>query len=437
MEVTTESVRKWVETMAARVSEGDFWWSLGAAGLTTGAAFLILLVIRFLFRRVYARIESWRGKRIHPIRFQKQEVLSADETTNAVLGIARLVALTTYLLLAYVFLNSIFKLFPVTADLGDRLLGLLFEALETVSSAVVGYLPSLVFLVVLVALGRWLIRIERLIFTGIAINRIRIRGFDSDWAWPTFKIVRFLTIAFLLVVAFPYLPGSASPAFQAVSVFFGVLVSLGSSGAVADVVSGIVLTYTRAFQIGDRVKIADAQGDVFEKTLFVTRVRTVKNVDITIPNALVMSNHIINFSGQARRGQLILHTTVTIGYDVPPERAAELLLEAARATEGIVEEPAPFISHKALDDFYVHYELNAYTKDAKRMGFTYSDLHLAILEKFTEAGVEIASPHLSAVRDGNRIQLPDDHLPKDYNPAAFRILPLRAFRSDGGAGSNG
>jgi small-conductance mechanosensitive channel len=220
-------------------------------------------------------------------------------------------------------------------------------------------------------------------------------------------------------------------------VFFGVLVSVGSSGAVADVVSGIVLTYTRAFHMGDRVRIADAEGDVLEKTLFVTRVRTTKNVDITIPNALVMSNHIINFSAQARRGGLILHTTVTIGYDVLPARVCELLIAAARETESILDTPEPFVSQTALGDFYVHYELNAHTKDAKRMGITYSDLHRAILDKFNEAGVEIASPHLSSVRDGNQTQLPDDYLPKDYKPAAFRILPLRAFRSDGGTGSGG
>lgn len=419
--------------MIHQVEQGDFWWALAAAGLTTALALVVYLSVRFFFGRISKKIDSWRGAVIGPIRFQRQEVLSADETTNAVLGAVRVVAVVTYLLLAYVYLNSVFKLFPVTAGIADRLIGHLLSAAGLILGGLLSYVPSLVFLAVLFALGRWVIRIEKLIFSGIAIQRIRITGFDADWAWPTFKIVRFLTIAFFLVVAFPYLPGSTSPAFQAVSVFFGVLVSLGSSGAVADVVSGIVLTYTRAFHMGDRVRIADAEGDVLEKTMFVTRVRTTKNVDITIPNALVMSNHIINFSAQARNGGLILHTTVTIGYDVPPDRVSALLIEAAKETESILATPEPFVSQTALDDFYVHYELNAHTTDAKRMGITYSDLHRSILDKFNEAGVEIASPHLSAVRDGNQVQLPDDHLPKDYKPAAFRILPLRAIRGDTGS----
>ncbi len=435
MGAQTRTIRAWIERMVEQVSRGDFWWAAAAAGMVSAVALFVYLLARFVFSRISRRVEEWRGTVLGPIRFQRQEVLSADETTNAILGAVRLVAAVSYLLLAYVYLNTVFKLFPATAGLADRLFGHLIEALEIIVYGLVGYAPSLVFLLVLAALGRWIIRIERLVFSGIAIKRIGINGFDADWAWPTFKITRFLTIAFLLVVAFPYLPGSTSPAFQAVSVFFGVLVSLGSSGAVADVVSGIVLTYTRAFHIGDRVNIADAQGDVMEKTLFVTRVRTVKNVDVTIPNALVMSNPIVNFSAQARQNQLILHSTVTIGYDAPPARVCELLVAAAHQTEGILDSPEPFVNQKALDDFYVHYEINGYTKDARGMARTYSDLHRAILDQFHAAGVEIASPHISAVRDGSDPQMPEEYLPRDYRPAALRILPLGAFRGGGRGGS--
>ncbi len=429
MSETDLSLREWIEKLIERVGQGDFWWALAAAGLISAAALLLLLILRFLFGRISKRIESWRGTVIGPVRFQRQEVLSAEETTNLATGFVRLVAASTYLLLAYVYLNAVFKLFPATASIADQLIGHLMNAAGTILSSVAGYLPSLIFLGVLFALGRWVIHIERLIFSGLAIKRIHISGFDAEWAWPTFKIVRFLTITFFLVVAFPYLPGSTSPAFQAVSVFVGVLVSLGSSGAVADVVSGVVLTYTRAFHMGDRVRIADAEGDILEKTLFVTRIRTPKNVDITIPNALVMSNHIINFSAQARTGRLVLHTTVTIGYDVSPETVSALLVEAAKETKGILDTSEPFVLQNSLDDFYVHYELNAATNDAKGMSNTYSELHGRILAKFHEAGIEIASPHLSSVRDGNPVQIPDTYLPKDYKPAAFRILPLRALRA--------
>ena len=192
-------------------------------------------------------------------------------------------------------------------------------------------------------------------------------------------------------------------------------------------VAGVVLTYMRPFRIGDRVKIADTMGDIMEKTLLVTRVRTIKNVDVSIPNAMVLGSHIINFSSSAKERGLILHTTVTIGYDVPWKKVHELLVSAAKTSENILETPAPFILQTSLDDSYVSYELNAYTDRPDKMAVTYSELHQNIQEKFNEAGVEIMSPHYSAVRDGNHTAIPDEYLPKGYKPKTFRIFPFGNF----------
>ena len=270
----------------------------------------------------------------------------------------------------------------------------------------------------------YIIKLAQLIFNGIRSQRIRFPGFYPDWAGPTFNLLRILVFAFALVVIFPYLPGSGSPAFQGISIFFGVLLSLGSTAAVANMVAGVVITYMRAFQKGDRVKIADAMGDVVEKTLFVTRVRTIKNVDITIPNAMVLSNHIINFSTLAREHGVILHTTVTLGYDLDWRKAHELLIEAAKATKKIEPHPEPYVYQTSLDDFYVTYEINAYTKHPAEMSGIYSELRQNIQDRFHEAGVEITSPHYSALRDGNQAAIPEEHLPKNYNPPSFRFKPL-------------
>jgi small-conductance mechanosensitive channel len=421
---------RWLAELVARAAAGGPREALIVVLLVTSAAAGVLLVLRLLFGRLERQVERLRGTRIPPIRLQSQELLSADETTRMVQGLVRLVRLATYFLLAYVYLNLLFQLSPTTKALSDSLLGYLAETLRAIVLAVIGYLPNLVFLIVLFFVGRSVVRLAGLISNGIVTGRIRLPGFDPEWARPTFNIVRFLIVAFLAVIAFPYLPGSATPAFQGISIFVGVLVSLGSSGAVADVISGIVLTYTRAFRVGDRVRIADAQGDVLEKTLFVTRVRTVKNVDITIPNALVMSNPIINFSAQAADKGLVLHTTLTIGYDVPWEKVRDALLEAARVTDGVLESPAPFVHQTGLDDFYVRYELNVYTRDAKGMATVYSELHRHVLERCHAAGIEIASPHLAAVRDANPLQMPTEYLPKDYQPAAFRVLPLGTARRE-------
>jgi len=188
----------------------------------------------------------------------------------------------------------------------------------------------------------------------------------------------------------------------------------------------------RAFRIGDRVKIADTMGDVTEKTLFVTRICTVKNVDVTIPNAMVLANHIINFSSLSRSEKgLILHTTVTIGYDVPWQKVHELLLAAADSTDTLEKEPKPFVLQTSLDDFYVSYEVNACTRHPETMAETYSNLHQNIQDRFHGAGIEITSPHYSALRDGNRAAIPSRYLPSDYKAPAFKIHPFENLFSSG------
>lgn len=256
---------------------------------------------------------------------------------------------------------------------------------------------------------------------------ITFPGFYHEWADPTYRIVRFLVIAFAAIAIFPYIPGSTSAAFQGVSVFLGVLLSLGSAGAVSNTVAGVIITYMRPFQIGDRVKIADTFGDVMEKTLLVTRVRTIKNVLITIPNSMVLGSHLVNYSSSAKDPGLILPTSVTIGYDAPWKTVHELLISAARATTHILGKPEPFVLQTSLDDFYVTYELNAYTRQPNLMASIYAELHQNIQNKFNEAGVEIMSPHYAQIRDGNKITIPDQYLPKTYQVPAIRLEGLDAL----------
>jgi small-conductance mechanosensitive channel len=265
------------------------------------------------------------------------------------------------------------------------------------------------------------LRLIRFVFNEIGKGTISFPGFHRDWAIPTFQLIRVGAIALALVVAFPFLPGSSSPAFQGVSIFIGALLSLGSTSVVANVVSGVVLTYTRAFRVGDRVKIADTVGDVTEKALLVTRVRTIKNVEVTIPNSLVLQSHIINYSSMAESRGLILNTTITLGYDIPWRKVHEALVSAARRTNGILADPPPFVFQTSLDDSYVSYELNAFTDRANDMQIIYSDLHQAVQDSCNEAGIEILSPQYGAIRDGNRSTIPESHLPKDYRPPSFGV----------------
>lgn len=205
----------------------------------------------------------------------------------------------------------------------------------------------------------------------------------------------------------------------------------------ANIVSGTVLTYMYAFKIGDRVKIGDATGEVIEKTFLVTRIKTIKNLIITIPNSAVMSGHIINYSTSARKNEdrLVLHTTVTLGYDIPWRQVHKVLLSAAKRTERVLKSPAPYVLQTSLDDFYVSYELNAFIDQPEFMARVYSDLHQNIQDACNESGLEILSPHYRAMRDGQASTIPTGYLGEDYKPPAFVVrLVDRLRRFSGGAG---
>ena len=238
----------------------------------------------------------------------------------------------------------------------------------------------------------------KIFFLGIERETVKIHGFYPEWAKSTYRIISFLVIAFSVVVAFPYVPGSDSLAFKGVSVFVGLLFSLGAQSAVSNVIAGFALTYRRAFLVGDRVKIADFTGDVVETRLQVTTLRTNKNEEIVVPNSMIVNSHVINYSARAREKGLILHTAITIGYDTPWRQVHAMLLMAAGKTSGLLAKPEPFVLQTSLDDFYVAYELNVYTDKPQRMASFYSELHQNILDVFNEYGVQIMSPNYVADR---------------------------------------
>ena len=385
--------------------------------------FMIKIAKKFM-NRLKAKLESWRGTRIPPIKIQTFEVVSAEHLTNILQWLVDKGKILVYLILLYIFIPIFFTYFPRTRSYVLKYLDYLTAPFITIFHGIISFIPNLVFIAITIYVVRYLIKLMSLVFSEVQKGRVTFPGFHQDWAQPTFKLLRFLAIVLTVVLISPYLPGFGSPAFQGISIFFGLLLSLGSTAAIANVVAGAALTYMRPFKVGDRVKIADTTGDVIEKTLLITRVRTIKNVEVTIPNSMVLGSHMINFSILAREGRLIIHTAVTIGYDVPWRQVHELLIEAAKATPGIVPEPAPFVLQTALNDYSVAYELNAYSADAQHILGIQSELHQNIQDKFNGAGVEIMSPAFSAIRDGNQATIPEDYLPKTYEAKGFRIAPL-------------
>lgn len=397
---------------------------LSGLGYGLGAT-AVLLAALWLGRkgrsRLLATVRAQEGKLIRPFRVQRIELLSSSRATALLVSLVDGAALLLGIVAVLAWLEVTLGSFPWTRDWARRTAEVVLAAAGSVLARIVEYLPNLVYIALIVVVTRYVVRGIHLLFREIGRGTISLPGFHGDWSEPTFKIVRFLVIALAAVIIFPYLPGAGSQAFQGVSIFLGVLFSLGSTSAVANLVGGIVITYMRPFTIGDRVKIGETIGDVVEMGVLVVRIRTIKNENHSIPNASVLTNHMVNFSTSARSPGLILHTTVTIGYDAPWRQVDELLVAAALATDGLQREPAPFVLQTSLDDFYVSYEINAYTDRPNESAVTYSRLHRNIQDRFNEAGVEIMSPHYNALRDGNEVTIPPGQRAASYVAPPFRV----------------
>lgn len=401
-----------------------------AAGATAAfvvAAMLMVRMYRWGRRRAVLAAQRWRRERLG----ESAKLLSWQFLSDLVRVVVAIAIWVIALLLVYWYLEYVLSLFPWTRGIADSLVGMAERAVTGVLDGFVGYLPNLFNIAAIVVAARLVLMLMRKLFDNLDAGRLDFPGFFPDWAKPTYSLLRFLVIAIAAVMVFPYLPGSGSEGFKGVSVFIGLLLSLGAATAIGNVIAGVVITYMRPFRLGDRVKIADAVGDVTGKDLFVVRLRTIKNVDITVPNSLVLANHIINFTTGAEERGLILHTAVSIGYDVAWEKVHEALLAAAARVDGLEKDPAPFVLQTKLDDFYVHYELNVFTREPARMAESYSRLHAQIQGEFAARGIEILSPHFTSVRDGARMAVPDDHLPKDYRAPAFRFWSVPAPGRDG------
>lgn len=377
--------------------------------IVLGIVILILFVpiINTLFTKLYHIIDGWRHTRFRMIKIQRLELLTPDQLASLFIMLAKYLRLVILFLLAAISLTLVFSLYPVTRGIAQAFSVLVLEALSKLWEGMLSVLPNLITLVVIIALTRLALKILHFFYEGFNRGKVRYSGIHPELISPTYQLMRFLVIAFALVAAFPYIPGSSSPVFRGISIFVGFLLSLGSTSLVTNIVSGVVLTYTRGLKVGDRVMIADSIGDVVDRTLLVTRIRTIKNVVITIPNGMVMQNQIVNYSASAQQRGLILHTGVSIGYDVPWRQVHQLLVDAAVDTPDILEYPSPFVLQTSLDDFYVSYEINAYTAKPSKMADIYSQLHQNILDRFNAAGVEIMSPSYFAYRDGGASTVPE------------------------------
>ena len=400
---------------------GRFLIHAAIKGVVTLAVYLALVWLAVRIGRWLLRRLQSIASRIGAIRVQQSQIMAGERIANILMTAVRLLRVLFLISLTWVFLATEFSYFPWTREHGELLLNYVVRPVRLVGLALLNYLPNLFYIAVILTVMYFVMKVVRSLLREVERGNIRFSGFYPEWAQPTYKIVRFLLIAFTAVVIYPYLPGENSPAFKGVGIFIGVLFSLGSTSAVANVVAGVILIYTRGFRVGDWVRIGDNMGEVTAQSMLATHLKTIKNEEIIIPNSVILGGYVTNYSMLAQKDKLILYTSVTIGYDQPWRHIHELLIEAALKTPNILQTPTPFVLQAALDDSYVQYEINAYTDKPLLMVFTYSDLRANIQDAFFNAGVEIMSPTFHAVRDGNRTAMPREFLPPDYHPRGFRV----------------
>ncbi|WP_237717553.1 mechanosensitive ion channel family protein [Myroides injenensis] len=369
-----------------------------------------ILIIRFfyyLYRRVKVMIWKQRSKKIKGLfgLFDDQKAMLIA------IHMARIIRFIIILLFIYFGLLIIFTLFPYTKHISDELMGYVIRPLKSAGVSIKDYMPKLFTIIVIVFMFRYIQKFIRYLADRIATNKITIKGFYPDWAFPTYNIISGLLFIFMFIIIFPYLPNSDSQIFQGVSVFAGIMLSLGSTSVIGNLVAGLVITYMRPFKIGDRIKLGEYTGDVLEKTALVTRLKTPKNEVITIPNSNIMSAYTVNYSQSAKDYGLILFITVGVGYDIPWQKVHELLFEVANRTDHILKRQKPFILQDQLQDFYVDYQLNVYVKDAKIAARVYSDLRQNTQDVFAENNIELVSPHYNVNRN---VDNTDSTIPYSY-----------------------
>lgn len=379
---------------------------------------LALLIICCLVGLIWATLwlfGSWKDrlalrilKKLKPWQMKNYVLMDIHRLGAVIFIVFNLLKLLIILMLVMVSIPLLFSIFPETKDFTYTILGYLWNPVKHILRAVVDYIPNLFQIIVIVLCFRYIIKLIRYFANEIANENLKISGFYPDWAMPTFVILRILLYSFMFVMIWPLLPKSDSEIFQGVSVFIGIIVSLGSTSIVGNIMAGLVMTYMRPFKVGDYVCFGDTKGEVVERTILVTRIRTLKNELVTIPNSNLMGSQISNFTFAASKYGIIVHTKITIGYDEPWEKIEKLLLKAAENTDGIKHNPKPFVNVTALDDFYVEYEINAVTDRHKTLPRVYSALHSNILDSMHGAGVEIMSPSIFATRPNIPTQIPTE-----------------------------
>ncbi len=383
------------------------------------AATLITLLGLWLLVRGGTRLHESMARRAsaHSQRIKLGGIDPAPALRSLARGAVTLLIWSAAMALVYVWLTFVLLSFPYTQPWGQQLGKFLFELFGRLGIGLLHATPGLFTVVVIFVFTRIVTRVMGGIFRRVENSDLKLRWFDSDTARATRRLLTVLIWIFGLTVAYPYIPGSNTDAFKGVSVFVGLVISLGSAGLVNQVMSGLVVIYSRALRPGEFVSVGDDMGRVTEVGMLSTKILTRKREEITIPNAVLVGTKTVNYSRHASVAGVGVGTTITIGYDAPWRQVHAMLLDAAAQTTGLRKDPAPRVWQRALSDFYVEYELVVSLDQPEDRVPILSELHMHIQDAFNEQGVQIMSPHFEG-QPHEKVFVPKSQwLPKPLEPS--------------------
>ncbi|MGA1283862.1 MAG: mechanosensitive ion channel family protein [Prochlorothrix sp.] len=429
---TTPAVlsQAYVEVMRSALEQYRYersWDYLLRSALKTLMMTGILLIIWLALYQLLPKLtQDWQRRSLPSLQFRGVELVPAEETARFLTGLLAKIQFLLSLTAILLYGIAITAFFPWTKVVYLTIAEYFANAPIAALRTFVAYVPNFLSIGFIVLITHYILQFLKLLAHKISDGSIQFAGFYSDWAEPTYRLLELGILALAIVVIFPYLPGFGSPAFQAVSLLLGVIVSFGSSTTVTNAVAGIILIYTRSFNLGDCIQIGEVTGEVEGKNLLVTRIRTFENAIVTVPNANLLSDCVINYSITLRDTGIpaIVTAEVTLGYDIPWTKIYGTLTQAAYRTELVLKEPPPFVLQISLGASSVVYALKVSTEEPALAEVILSDLYQNIQDCCNEAGIEILAPTYSAIRDGNRSTLREAYLPQDYKTPGFNLRPL-------------
>ncbi len=382
---------------------------------STAVLVLLLLAAGRVFAAIDAWLDAW-SERSGGFRLQQVELLEPERVARIGKLALRIGRVALILFLFYLYIPVALSSLPATEPFAHRVIPFVLGPLAAIGLAIVRYIPNLITLILIVVVIRWALKLFKIFMSAVGEGEIVLGSFKPAWAAQTYRLVHILGIIFAVVLMYPFLPGSDSAVFKGLSVFIGAALTFGAGASISNLVSGVMLTYNSTFEIGDRVRMGETVGDVIELGLFFTLLRTLDNERVSVPNAVALKGEVVNISEASDLGGLKLRITAGIGYDTEWQQVYDLLKEAARRTDNVRPEPEPTVLQSSLDDYAVTYTLVAVLDDPRKALDTRSELSQNIQDAFNEAGVEIMTPAVRAVRDSLDPAIPEQYLPDRSGP---------------------